>query len=100
MDLKSIVPRVRNFMAHSLNPSHGLPQNERPQLPAQLARFSGGLNYGYEHGAGGGGSAGSRSVTGFAKETRKGVPLSESFGLDLIDVPVISGIRRKPVSCL
>ena len=72
-------------------------QLSRPQPPPQFGRYSGGLNYGYEHGAGFGGSAGTRSVSGVAKAPRKGVPLSESFGVDLSDVPIFAGIRRKPV---
>ena len=73
------------------------PQQSRPNPPPQFGRYSGGLNYGYEHGAGFGGSAGTRSVSGVAKATRKSVPLSENFGVDLSDVPIIAGIRRKPV---
>jgi hypothetical protein len=73
------------------------PPKERPQPPPQFGRYSGGLNYGYEHGAGFGGSAGTRSISGVAKATRKGLPLSQGFGVDLSDVPIIAGIRRKPV---
>ena len=80
-------------LAEELHPS----QQSRPQPPPQFGRYSGGLNYGYEHGAGFGGSAGTRSVSGIAKATRKGGPLSETFGVDLSDVPIIAGIRRKPV---
>lgn len=76
--------------------SHML-QDQRPQPPPQFGRYSGGLNYGYEHGLGFGGSAGTRSVSGVAKATRKGVPLSEGFGVDLSDVPIMATIRRKPV---
>ena len=74
-----------------------MPQDQRPQPPPQFGRYGGGLDYGYEHGAGFGGSAGTRSVSGVAKGTRKGVPLSEGFGVDLSDVPIIASIRRKPV---
>jgi hypothetical protein len=73
-------------------------ERERRQPPPQFGRYSGGLSYGYEHGAGFGGSAGTRSVSGVAKAARKGVPLSENFGIDLSDVPIIAGIRRKPVA--
>ena len=74
-----------------------MPQDQRPQPSPQFGRYSGGLEYGYEHGLGFGGSAGTRSVSGVAKATRKGVPLSEGFGVDLSDVPIMATIRRKPV---
>ena len=74
-----------------------MPQDQRPQPPPQFGRYSGGLGYGYEHGLGFGGSAGTRSVSGVAKATRKSVPLSEGFGVDLSDVPIMATIRRKPV---
>ena len=73
------------------------PQQSRPQPPPQFGRYSGGFNYGYEHGAGFDGSAGTRGVSGVANATRKGVPPSGSFGVDLSDVPIFAGIRRKPV---
>jgi hypothetical protein len=74
-----------------------MPQDQRLQPPPQFGRYSGGLDYGYEHGSGFVGSADTRSVSGVAKATRKSVPLSEGFGVDLSDVPIIASIRRKPV---
>jgi hypothetical protein len=74
-----------------------MPQDQRAQPPPQFGRYSGGLDYGYKHELGFSGSAGTRSVSGVAKATRKGVPLSEGFGVDLSDAPIMATIRRKPV---
>ena len=63
----------------------------RPQPPPQFGRYSSGLNYDYEH------RAGTGSVSGVAGAPRNGVPLSENFGVDLSDVPIIKGIRKRPV---
>jgi hypothetical protein len=106
----SFVDKTINLARSRLNQSPGhtsshlvpaeeshMPQDQRPQLPPQFGRYSGGLDYGYEHELGFGGSAGTRSVSGVAKATRKGVPLSEGFGVDLSDVPIMATIRRKPV---
>jgi len=93
---------------HSQGPGHAssrlvlaeksrMPQDQSSQPPPQFGQYSGGLDYGYVHGAGFGGSAGTRSVSGVAKATRKCVPLSEGFGVGLSDVPIIASIRRKPV---
>lgn len=61
-----------------------------------LDRFSGGLDYGYEAGQGLAGSAGMRGTGKMAAGRRKGGPVSEQFGLDFSDVPVI--LQRVPVS--
>lgn len=50
-------------------------------------RFSGGLGYGWDRGSGFGGSAGTRASID-PKAARKSVVLSESYGVDLSDVPV------------
>lgn len=50
-------------------------------------RFSGGLGYGWERGSGFGGSAGTRQGSDQAAK-RRSVHLSESWGVDLSDVPV------------
>ena len=55
-------------------------------------RFDGGLGYGYEHGFGVGGSAGTRSRTN--KASRKSVQVSKGFGLDLSDIPVFIARHR------
>ncbi|PVH71287.1 hypothetical protein DL98DRAFT_107068 [Cadophora sp. DSE1049] len=60
-----------------------------------LDRFAGGLDYGYEAGQGLGGSAGLRNTGKMAGGRRKGGPVSEKFGLDFSDVPVI--LQRVPV---
>ncbi|KAL2062037.1 hypothetical protein VTL71DRAFT_6303 [Oculimacula yallundae] len=60
-----------------------------------LDRFSGGLDYGYEAGQGLGGSAGMRNTGKMAAGRRKGGPVSEQYGLDFSDVPVI--VQRVPV---
>jgi hypothetical protein len=55
-----------------------------------IDRFSGGLGYGYEPGLGLSGSAGMRSDgKGAREENRKSVTVSERWGVDLSDVPVI-----------
>lgn len=53
-----------------------------------LDRFSGGLGYGYEPGAGLGGSAGTRNAGKMAGGGRKGVDVSMHYGVDFSDVPV------------
>jgi hypothetical protein len=78
-------------LAEELHPPHDRP---RVSPSPQFGRYSGGLNYGYEHGSGFGGSAGTRSVSGVAKASRKGKELSEGFGVDLSDVPIIAGLKR------
>jgi hypothetical protein len=90
MQFSSAHPEPTPYKSH-------MPQDQRPQPPPQFGRYSGGPGYSYEHGASFGGSADTRSVSGVAKATRKGVPLSEGFGVNLSDVPVIPSIRRKPV---
>ncbi|KAF2499426.1 hypothetical protein BU16DRAFT_578998 [Lophium mytilinum] len=50
-------------------------------------RYGGGLGYGYEHGFGVGGSAGTRHLRSGA--SRKSMHFSNEFGIDLSDVPVI-----------
>ncbi|KAG4444035.1 hypothetical protein IFR05_000495 [Cadophora sp. M221] len=60
-----------------------------------LDRFAGGLDYGYEAGQGLGGSAGMRNTGKMAGGRRKGGPVSERYGLDFSDVPVI--LQRVPV---
>lgn len=54
---------------------------------ALFDRYSGGLDYGWERGAGFAGSAGTR--TSESKAKRKSKVLAESFGVDLSDVPVL-----------
>ncbi|KAG9950950.1 hypothetical protein KCU85_g3200, partial [Aureobasidium melanogenum] len=50
-------------------------------------RFSGGLGYGWERGVGFGGSAGTRQKND-TKAARKSVADSQTFGVDLSDIPV------------
>ena len=56
-------------------------------------RFEGGLQYGYEPGAGVGGSAGTRGASTDA--SRKSVVVSQDFGIDLSDVPVFIAATPK-----
>ena len=77
-------------LAEDLHPA----ELERPQPPPQFGRYSGGLNYGYEKGAGVSGSAGTRSSSGVNAARTKGVPLRASYGVDLGDVPIIAGLQR------
>jgi hypothetical protein len=78
-------------LAESLHP----PQDPQRVSPSpQFGRYSGGFSYGYEHGFGFGGSAGTRSVSGVAGASRKGKHLSEGFGVDLSDVPIIAGLKK------
>lgn len=76
-------------LAEELHPEH----LERPQPAPEFGRYSGGMDYGYERGNGFGGSAGTRSVSGKADGSRKGVPLRASYGVDLGDVPVSYMVR-------
>lgn len=95
-------PRSRRVSSHSQAHSHAASlaeelhpvKNDRPSVPPDFGRYSGGLQYGYEKGKGFGGSAGTRTVSGRAQGERKGVPLSTEFGIDLSDVPIIQGMRR------
>lgn len=81
-------------LAESLYP----PEQPHSHASPSFGRYSGGLDYGYEYGAGFNSSAGTRSVSGVAKATRKGMRLSENYGVDLSDVPAMSElVRRKPV---
>lgn len=67
-------------------PSRGSENN--PASPDSLFdRFGGGLDYGWERGNGFSGSAGTRTGAG-DKAHRKSLVLSESYGVDLSDVPV------------
>ncbi|KAF7513731.1 hypothetical protein GJ744_007782 [Endocarpon pusillum] len=66
-------------LAGSLHPPHD-PRRVGPSH--QFSRYSGGFSYGYERGAGFGGSAGTKSVSGFAGASRKGKELSQGFGVD------------------
>lgn len=70
------------------------PPGRAPQIPSRTPspdtlfdRFSGGLDYGWERGAGFSGSAGTREKNS-DKAKRKSLLLSENFGVDLSDVPV------------
>ena len=105
-------PNSRPHSRHSQNRSQGPSRagsyvslaeelqtpDEPPPVPRpQFGRYSGGMNYGYEHGKGFGGSSGTRSVSSFNKAARKSGPLSEGYGIDLSDVPIMAQIRRKPV---
>jgi hypothetical protein len=78
-------------LAESLHPPHDPP---RVSPSPQFGRYSGGFSYGYEHGSGFGGSAGTRSVSGVAKASRKGKELSQGYGVDLSDVPIIAGLKN------
>ncbi|KAF2003402.1 hypothetical protein P154DRAFT_84200 [Amniculicola lignicola CBS 123094] len=65
--------------------------NKREASPASeemiaYGRYSGGLQYGYEHGYGVGGSAGTRQLHSYA--SRKSMHISNQFGVDLSDIPV------------
>lgn len=77
-------------LAEELHPD----KDERPVPPHDFGRYSGGLQYGYEKNKGFGGSAGTRTVSGKAEASRKGMPLSADFGVDLSDVPIIAGMKR------
>ncbi len=80
--------------AGSLGGSLQPPRDPQPVSPSpQFGRYSGGFSYGYERGAGFGGSAGTRSVSGVAGASRKGKELSQGFGVDLSDVPIIAGLK-------
>ncbi|KAF7194958.1 hypothetical protein HII31_03632 [Pseudocercospora fuligena] len=70
---------------------------EKPPLPRRSTdvpdRFSGGLGYGWDRETGFSGSAGSRNAS---TETvnRKSVKTSETYGLDLTDIPIF--LQRRP----
>ncbi|ERF75079.1 hypothetical protein EPUS_04861 [Endocarpon pusillum Z07020] len=96
-------PSRRHSQANSYNGSNAGSQAgslhpprdpQRVGSSPQFGRHSGGFSYGYERGAGFGGSAGTRSVSsGFAGASRKGKELSQGFGVDLSDVPIIAGLK-------
>ncbi|KIW96628.1 uncharacterized protein Z519_02019 [Cladophialophora bantiana CBS 173.52] len=78
---------VRSFgpsLAEELHPT----KSERQYPPPAFGRYSGGLKYGYEGGNGLGGSVGTRSMSGKAEASRKGVSLRASFGVDQGNVPL------------
>ena len=60
--------------------------SQKNAIEALFDRYSGGLEYGFERGAGIGGSAGTRATKD--KASKKSKDLAESCGLDLSDVPV------------
>lgn len=76
-------------LAEELHPEH----LDRSHPAPEFGRYSGGMGFGYECGNGFGGSAGTRSVSGKAEATRKGVPLRAGYGVDLGDVPVLRMVR-------
>ena len=78
------VRSIASSLAEELHP----PNLERSHPPPAFGRYSGGMDYGYERGNGFGGSAGTRSNSGKAQASRKGVDLRASFGVDLGDVPI------------
>ena len=78
-------------------PKQTTPKQPTPKSPAQpqknaiealFDRYSGGLEYSYERGVGVGGSAGMRGPKD--KAGRKSKELSEGWGVDLSDVPMLS----------
>lgn len=76
-----------NGSANSSTTSLGTPYAcQNKSIESLHDRYSGGLDYGWERGAGFMSSAGTRSSGSEAK--RKSVRMSESYGLDLSDVPV------------
>jgi len=88
------------FQSHSQEQVSHLPEtiHQRKTSTSEmlvLDRFAGGLDYGYEAGQGLGGSAGMRNTGKMAGGRRKGGPVSEKYGLDFSDVPVI--LQRVPI---
>ena len=90
----AMAERSRQIALAKLNgmPNASTPSSERvPRKPksspeALVDRYSGGLDYGWERGAGFNGSAGTRGNSTEAQ--RKSVRMSNQYGLDLSDVPV------------
>jgi len=72
---------------HSNTSSAYSSREPTPSPDSLVDRFGGGLDYGWERGRGFHGSAGTRSKSS-ERAHRKSVVLSESFGVDLSDVPV------------
>ncbi|KAK3715703.1 hypothetical protein LTR37_006928 [Vermiconidia calcicola] len=70
----------------SVDVSSPLGYHSNSTAESLLGRYSGGLQYGFERGAGIGGSAGTRVKADASN--RKSRQLSEGWGLDLSDVPV------------
>ncbi|KAJ9626323.1 hypothetical protein H2203_003955 [Taxawa tesnikishii (nom. ined.)] len=86
-------PRLpNNNSSFSLPPKSSRPLSQSrivaptPSPDSLFDRFSGGLDYGWERGAGFAGSAGTRGNE--SKAQRKSIVLAENFGVDLSDVPV------------
>lgn len=96
------VPRSRSQSSVHL-PIPSIPRTPTPLDPSEvlpIGRYSGGLSYGFESRAGIGGSAGTRSSSGGlggGDACRKGQRLSQSFGVDLSDIPVILSVRQAQV---
>ncbi|EXJ61359.1 uncharacterized protein A1O5_11917 [Cladophialophora psammophila CBS 110553] len=78
---------VRSFGSSLVEELHPA-KSERQYPPPAFGRYSGGLKYGYEGGNGFGGSVGTRSMSGKAEASRKGVSLRASFGVDQGNMPL------------
>ncbi|GAB7340581.1 hypothetical protein MBLNU457_6993t1 [Dothideomycetes sp. NU457] len=81
---RSLVPPTQ---PHSNTSSVYSSREPTPSPDSLVDRYGGGLDYGWERGMGFHGSAGTRSKSS-ERAHRKSVVLSESFGVDLSDVPV------------
>lgn len=74
-------------------PEPGITQHTNKSSDSLLDRYSGGLGYGWERNGGFSESAGTRH-SGSSLAKRKSIVMSESFGLDLSDVPVFLANQR------
>jgi len=77
-------------LAEELHPDKGV----RPQPAPVFGRYTGGMDYGYERGAGFSGSAGTRSASGKADGKWKNIQFRASTGIDLGDVPIMGVMHR------
>ncbi|KKY28994.1 hypothetical protein UCRPC4_g00183 [Phaeomoniella chlamydospora] len=97
-DQRNDTPSRNSFLGHDevndLRWPSPAPSQLSEDLTPRFGRYSGGLQYGYHHGKGIVGSAGSRSFSGEKATERKSVQLSEGYGIDLSDVPVIARVQR------
>lgn len=93
---QSSVASSRHTLSRGTTPPHAKPTElVKSSTPTDVAtaeysifdRYSGGLDYGYEHGFGVGGSTGTRHPRSAA--SRKSMHFSNQFGVDLSDVPIL-----------
>lgn len=77
-------------LVHCVQPRH---DRLRIRPKPRFGRYSDGFSSGCEHGSVFYGTGDIRSVSGVADASRRGKELSQGFGIDFGDVPVITGVK-------